>query len=109
MKPTSQFPSEFPFWARLKISKNRTTLVIDEEKVINKKSKKIEEIFIHREATSQCHKGYEKIFPNPDKTKKEAMYLKSPRKIPKYLVKPHNKTLLMPKHLKDKYIKNNYK
>ena len=50
-----------------------------------------------------------KIFPNPDKAKKEAMYLKSPRKIPKYLVKPHNKTLLMPKHLKDKYIKNNYK
>ena len=34
------FPNEFPFWARLKIGKKRTTLVIDEEKVINKKTKK---------------------------------------------------------------------
>ena len=36
----NKFPKEFPFWARLKISKNRTTLIIDEEIVINKKSKK---------------------------------------------------------------------
>ena len=32
----NKFPTEFPFWARLRISKNRTTLVIDEEKKIDK-------------------------------------------------------------------------
>ena len=32
------FPDKFPFWARLKISKNRTTLVIDEDKAKNKKT-----------------------------------------------------------------------
>ena len=105
----NKLPKNFPFWARLKISKNRTTLIIDEDIVINKKSKKEEDSFVHREATSKEHKGYEKIFPNPDSSKKEAMYIKPPRKIPKYMVKNHNKKLSMPKHLKDKYNKNSYK
>lgn len=104
-----EFPSEFPFWARLKISKNRTTLVIDEDIVKNKQNNKYEEGFVHREASSKYHKGFEKIEPNPDKDKKEPMYLKSPRKIPKTLVKPHNKSLDMPQHLKDRYSKNNNK
>ena len=103
------FPKEFPFWARLKISKNRTTLVIDEDKAKNKKSGQIVDAFVHREATSQYHKRYEEIKPNPDKTKEGPMYLKSPRKIPKALVKPHNKNLDMPQSLKDRYSKNNKK
>lgn len=102
-------PKEFPFWARLKISKNRTTLVIDEDKVKNKKSGQVVDAFVHREATSQYHKGYEEIKPNPDKTKEDPMYLKSPRKIPKTLVKPHNKNLDMPQSLKERYSKNNKK
>lgn len=103
------FPEEFPFWARLKISKNRTTLVIDEDKVKNKKSGEIVDAFVHREGTSQYHKDYEKINPNPDKSREEPMYLKRPRKIPKTLVKPHNKNLDMPKDLKERYSKNNKK
>ena len=109
MTKKNDFPSEFPFWARLKISKNRTTLVIDDEVALNKKTKKLEEMFVHREATSKYHKGFEEIKPNPDRTKKDLMYLKSPRKIPKFLVKPHNKDLDMPKHLKERYSKNNNK
>jgi len=109
-KNKKEFPTEFPFWARLKISKNRTTLVIDEEKVINKKNKKIEDGFVHREATKQYHKGFEVILPNPDKDKRpNPMYLKSPRKIPKDMVKVHNKELEMPQFLKDRYSKNNKK
>ena len=27
-----EFPKKFPFWARMKINKHRTSLVIDEEK-----------------------------------------------------------------------------
>ena len=103
----NEFPSKFPFWARLRINKNRTTLVIDEEVVKNKKTKKYEDGFVHRESTSKYHKGFEEIKPNPDRTKKNPMYLKSPRKISKKLVKPHNKKLDMPKHLKDRYSKNN--
>ena len=103
------FPDKFPFWARLKISKNRTTLVIDEDKAKNKKTGRIVEGFVHREATSQYHKGYEEIKPNPDKSNLDPMYLKSPRKIPKTLVKPHNKDLTMPQSLKDRYSKNNKK
>lgn len=105
----NSFPKEFPFWARLKISKNRTTLVIDEDVVLNKKTKKTEDGFVHREATSTYHKGFEEIKPNPDRDKKDPMYLKHPRKIPKRLVKPHNKNLDMPQSLKDKYSKNNKK
>lgn len=104
-----QFPNKFPFWARLKICKHRTSLVIDEENYFDKKLKKNVDGFVHREATSKQHKGYEKIFPNPDKAKKDPMYLKSPRKLPKRLFEPHNKVLNIPKHLKDKYDINNRK
>ena len=110
MSKKNEFPNEFPFWARLKISKNRTTLVIDEDKVLNKKNKKIVDAFVHREAISTYHKGFETIKKNPDKDKRpNPMYLKSPRKIPKELVKPHNKNLLMPKSLRNRYSKNNKK
>lgn len=110
MNKKKEFPSKFPFWARMKINKNRTSLVIDEEKVINKKTKKLEDGFVHREATSQYHKGFEEIKPNPDKDKRpNSMYLKSPRKLPKRLFEPHNKELEMPDILKNKYSKNNKK
>lgn len=104
-----EFPSEFPFWARLKISKNRTTLVIDEAPARNKKTNRMEDGFVHREATSRKHDGLEEIKPNPDRTKAEPMYLKRPKKTPKRLFKPHNKTLDMPLTLKERYDKNNYK
>ena len=103
------FPSEFPFWARLKISKHRTTLVIDDENYFDKKLNKNVNGFVHREATSKYHKGFEEIKPNPDRTKKDPMYLKSPRKLPKRLFEVHNKKLVMPKFLKDRYSKNNEK
>lgn len=108
-KNKKEFPEEFPFWARIKISKKRTTLVIDEDKALNKKTKKLEDGFVHREATSKYHKGFEEITPNPDKDKTESMYLKSPRKLPKRMFEPHNKNLSMPKHLKERYSKNNRK
>ena len=105
-----EFPTEFPFWGRLKIGKNRTTLVIDEEIIMNKKNNKTEDIFVHREASSKWHKGFEEIPPNPDKNKRpNSMYLKSARKTPKRLIKPHNKDLEMPEFLKEKYSKNNKK
>ena len=110
MSKNKEFPNEFPFWARLKISKHRTTLVIDEENYLDKKLKKRVDGFVHREATSKKHKGFEIITPNPDKDKRpEPMYLKSPRKLPKRMFEVHNKNLDMPKYLKDKYNKNNYK
>ena len=101
------FPNKFPFWARLKIGKNRTTLVIDEAKVLNKRTKKQEEGFVHREATSTASSKYEEINPNPDKSKSKPMYLKKPTKKPKSLFKPHNKQLSMPEYLRKKYEKNN--
>lgn len=105
-----EFPKEFPFWARLKINKHRTTLVIDEDQALNKRTKKYEDGFVHREATSQYHKGFEPIIPNPDKEKRpNPMYLKSPRKMPKRMFEPHNKKLEMPEQLKNRYIKNNKK
>ena len=100
---------KFPFWARLKISKNRTTLVIDEEPVINKVTKKSVDGYVHREATSTENKNFEKIYPNPDKTNPNPMYLKRPRKLPKNLFKEHNKDLDMPQYLIDRYSKNNDK
>ena len=110
MSKKKEFPNEFPFWARMKINKHRTSLVIDEEMVVNKKTKKLEDGFVHREATSKYHKGFEEILPNPDKDKRpNPMYLKSPRKLPKKLFETHNKKLAMPKHLKDRYSKNNKK
>lgn len=105
----NEFPKEFPFWARLKIGKKRTTLVIDEELVKNKQTQKFEEGFVHREATHSYKKEFEKIFPNPDISDKKAMYLKRPRKHPKRLFEVHNKKLNMPKHLKERYDKNNKK
>ena len=108
-KPKNVFPEEFPFWARLKIGKKRTTLVIDEDLAFNKKTKKLEAGFVNREATHTYKKEHEKIFPNPDPDDKEPMYLRRPTKKPKRLFEPHNKNLNMPKYLKDKYSKNNKK
>ena len=108
--PESKFPKEFPFWARLKISKNRTTLVIDEALAKNKKTNEMEEGFVHREATHSNPRGdFEEIKPNPDREDPEPMYLKRPRKHPKRLFEPHNKRLDMPESLKKRYEKNNHK
>ena len=104
-----EFPKDFPFWARLKISKRRTTLVIDEAPALDKQKKEMVDGYVHREATSQYHKGFEEIYPNPDKDKDESMYLKSPRKLPKYFFEPHNKDLDMPENLRQRYEKNNHK
>lgn len=103
------FPEKFPFWARLKISKKRTTLVIDKEDVVDKKTKKQEPGFVHREATHTARKDYEKIDPNPDKADPDPMYLKRPSKLPQRMFEPHNKNLDMPEHLKEKYKNNNNK
>lgn len=113
-KRSKEFPDKFPFWARLKISKNRTTLVIDEAPARNKKSNKMEEGFVHREAIhphgdGSNVKGYEKVEPNPDPTDNTPMYLKRPKKTPKRLFQPHNKGLNMPDHLRERYDKNNKK
>lgn len=102
------FPKKFPFWARLRISKNRTTLVIDEEQGIDKKTKKEADLFVHREATHTKGHG-EPIIPNPDRDDPDPMYLRSPRKLPKKLFIPHNKDLDMPEELKQRYEKNNHK
>lgn len=100
------FPKKFPFWARLKIGKNRTTLVIDEETRTNKQNR--EEVFVHREATHKNNRGdFEAIIPNPDKDDNSPMYLKRPTKLPKKLFKPHNKDLSMPEYLRERYEKNN--
>ncbi|MGN0804062.1 MAG: hypothetical protein ACI4MS_01635 [Candidatus Coproplasma sp.] len=99
----------FPFWARLKIGKNRTTLVIDEEPVKNKRTNKTEDGFVHREATHTARNDYEKIDPNPDRTDPEPMYLKRPKKAPQRLFKPHNKDLDMPEEIRKRYEGNNDK
>ncbi len=104
-----KFPEKFPFWARLKINKHRTALVIDEEKVVNKKTKELEDGFVHREATHTENSKYEKIFPNPDKADPKPMFLKDPEKKPKRLFQPHNKDLDMPEELRERYDKNNHK
>lgn len=105
----SKFPNEYPFWARLKIDKQRTTLVIDDDKVLDKKKNKIVPGYVHREAIHTYKKDYEKISPNPDMNDKKPMYLKRPRKLPKSMFVPHNKNLNMPKTLIEKYNKNNKK
>lgn len=109
MTEKKDFPSEFPFWARLKIDKKRTALIIDEALALNKKTKKLEAGFVNREATHTYKKEYERIFPNPDPDDKEPMYLRRPTKKPKRLFEPHNKNLIMPKNLKERYSKNNKK
>ena len=93
----------------MKISKNRTTLVIDEEMAFNKKSGKIEDSFVHRESTHTKKKDYEEVSPNPDSSDEDPMYLKRPRKLPKRMFSPHNKELSMPDYLKERYEKNNKK
>ena len=105
----NKFPIEYPFWARLKINKRRTTLVIDDAKVLNKKKNKFVPGYIHREAIHTYKKDYEKISPNPDINDKRPMYLKRPSKLPKEMFTYHNKSLNMPKTLKEKYSKNNKK
>ena len=59
----------FCFWVRLKISKNRTTLIIGQDTVKNKKTNKIVAGFAHREATIKYHKGVEGIKPKQIGTK----------------------------------------
>ena len=103
------FPDKFPFWARLKIGKNRTTLVIDEDKAYNKQKKQYEDGYVHREATHTYNKDYLQIRPNPDKEDNGDMYLKRPQKKPKRLFKPHEKDLDMPDYLREMYDKNNKK
>lgn len=102
----------FPFWARFlgDKKKHRTTLVIDEEMTTDKVSKQLVEGYVHREVISKYKGGREEIKPNPDKDKRpNPMYLKRATKAPKAQFIPHNKNLEMPKQLKDKYDKNNYK
>lgn len=103
-----EFPKKFPFWARLKIYKNRTTLVIDEGPALDKQKKEMVDGYVHREATHTKGHG-EPITPNPDKDDPEPMYLKSPSSLPKRFFKPHNKDLDMPEELKQRYEKNNHK
>ena len=110
MAEKKTFPDKFPFWARMKIAKNRTTLIIDEAPALNKKTKKYEDGFVHRESSHQNPRGdYEMIFPNPDKSDPDPMYLKRPRKLPKRIFGPHNKDLTMPEFLRQRYDKNNHK
>lgn len=105
------FPFKFPFWARFKPNKGRTTLVIDEEQ-----DNKSNIQFVHREAIHCTEDNryvlsgdYEKIYPNPDKTDKNPMYLKRPHKHSISVFEPHNKNLEMPEDLRQRYDKNNYK
>ncbi|MDY6367713.1 MAG: hypothetical protein SPL13_04285 [Clostridia bacterium] len=105
----NKFPDKFPFWGRLKIEKNRPTLVIDEDIVIDKKSQKEVEGFVHREVLHKQVKGQKGIMPNPDKTDPNPMYLQKPRKLPKRLIKPLDIEFDMPKELKEMYEKNNNK
>lgn len=102
----------FPFWARFlgDRRKHRTTLIVDEESVKDKKTNQLVDGFVHREATSQYKADREKIDPNPDKDKRpDPMYLKRATKAPKTEFVPHNKNLSMPKRLKEQYDKNNNK
>ena len=103
------FPKKFPFWARLKIEKNRSTLVIDEAPAFNTKKKRMEDGFVHREATSKPGKGRELLTPNPLGDFEKEMYLKRPKTLPQRLFKPHSKQFAVPKHLRERYEKNNKK
>ena len=104
-----KFPKKFPFWARLKIGKNRPTLVIDKDKIIDKVSKKVEDAFVNREVTHTYKKEYLEIKPNPDSKDPNPMYLRRPTKMPKRLFKPNNRNIDMPQILIDMYDKNNKK
>lgn len=105
-----KFPEKFPFWARLKFAKRRTTLVIDKDKAWDKEHHLYVDGFVHREAThTKKENEYEEISPNPDKDDPEPMYLKRPRKHPQRLFEPHNKNLTIPDELQKRYDKNNHK
>lgn len=78
--------------ARLKIGKNRTTLVIDETKKIFKTNGREQEFYIHREVTHINNKNNEKIYPNPDEKDKKTMFLKLPRALPKRLFVENKKS-----------------
>lgn len=106
--PKKPMPTKYPFWARLKIYKNRTTLVIDDAPALDKKKQEMVEGYVHREATHTKGHG-ELIRPNPDKTDPDDMYLKSPTILPKRFFKLHNKDLDMPQELIERYDKNNHK
>ena len=117
-QPTAkpQFPDKYPFWARFKPNKARTTLVIDEVQVKPLDSDEVVDNFVHREAIHCTDDNkyvlsgdYERIYPNPDKDDPLPMYLKRPHKHPKKLFIPHNKPLTMPEDLRLRYDKNNYK
>lgn len=101
-----KFPDKFPFWARFRLSKNRTTLIINEAPAYDTKRHKEVDGFVHREATHTQGHG-EPVIPNPDKTDPTPMYLRSPRVHPKYLFIPHNKDLTMPEDLRRRYEKDN--
>ena len=110
-KKNNIFPDKFPFWARLKIAKERTTLVIDEDLAKDKsKGGKLVDGYVHREATHENKRGdNEEVYPNPDENDSKPMYLKRPKKTPKRLFEPHNKKLKMPDFLRRRYDKNNHK
>ena len=50
-KEKSTFPEKVPFWTRMKVGGKHPALVIDREKVVNKKTKKEEPGFVYREGT----------------------------------------------------------
>ena len=98
---------KFPFWARVVFDKERSTLVIDEADVLDKKRNKYIPGFVHREATHSYKKEYEKIEPNPNPKDKRAMYLKRPKKTPKSFFVKETRYFKIPKYLIEKYSKNN--
>lgn len=87
-------------WARLKIGKTHTTIVIDEDKDYDKQKKEIVDGYVHREATHTSKKDYEEIKPNTDKSDVRSTYLKLPQKTSKHLFKSHNKNPDMPEDLR---------
>lgn len=110
-----KFPEEFPFWSRLKISKNRPTLVIDEDYAWDNVKNRYVDGFVHREVIHvdendiKKQKKYELVRPNPDKDDKQDMYLKKPTSLPMILFKPIPQSFDMPKKFIEKYSKNNRK
>lgn len=106
---TDQLPTEFPFWARLRIEKHRPALVIDEAEAYDKKKKEMVDGFVHREVTHSYKSEYEEIKPNPDKKDPKPMFLKRPEKKPKTLFEPLKLDWQVPASLKERYSKNNRK
>lgn len=102
-------PDRFPWWGRMKIAKQRPTLVIDKDKVRNKKNGKVVDAYVHREVTHSFKKQYEKVDPNPDRTDPRPMYLKNPRKVPMGMIRPDNKNWEILRNLRERYAKNNKK